>query len=74
MTSSLPDLNGEYTLRRLVLNQNASALLSGTVAANGEVTARDINRAVQIAQDVDKAVRKRMRWEGRERPAKGGGR
>lgn len=72
MTSSLPDLNGEDVLRRLVLNLNTSALLSGTVAANGEVTARDINRAVQIGQDVDKAVRKRMKWEKRERPAKGG--
>ena len=49
----------EDDLRRLILNVNTSLLLSG----QADPSQRDVNRAVQLARGIDKAVRKRLRWE-----------
>lgn len=48
-------------LRRLIINVNAAILLS-RVDDPGQ---KDINRAVQTARELDKAVRLRLRWEQR---------
>ncbi len=54
----------EQDLRRLVLNLNVSLLLAPH-CTNGVPSQRDINRAVQTSREIDKAVRKRIRWEAR---------
>lgn len=53
------------TLRRLILNLNASSILAAHLAAGQSISERDINRSIQTAQDVDRAVVKRLRWEAR---------
>jgi hypothetical protein len=53
------------TTRRLTLNMNTAALLAPKLAAGETPELKDINRAVQLASDIDKAVGKRLRWEAR---------
>jgi len=55
----------EQDLRRLVLNMGAAALLAG----KPDPSERDINLAVAAAGKIDRAVRKRLRWENRETDA-----
>jgi len=52
---------GSEEMRRLILNVNAAALLAGVE----HPSQKQVNRAVQTARDIDKAVRKRLRWEAR---------
>lgn len=53
------------SLRRLVLNLNAAVILSRATpaAASGAYTQEQVNAAVQASREVEKAVRKRIRWE-----------
>jgi len=57
------------SLRRLILNLNASILLAHHCGDDAP-SKRQVNRAVQAAREVDGAVRKRLRWELRLRKSK----
>jgi len=71
---SEPDLDGpeptpfEAMAQRLILNVNTCLLLVPHIARGAMPTPRDINKAIQTAREVDKAVGKRIHWEGRPRP------
>lgn len=58
----------DQTARRLTLNMTTAGLLAPKLAQGADLEQKDINRAVQLASDIDKAVVKRLRWEARRRP------
>ena len=53
--------------QRLILNVNTCLLLVPHIARGAMPTPKDINRAIQTARQVDKAVGKRIQWEDRDR-------
>lgn len=53
----------EPAARRLALNLTAAALLAPKVAQGHDPDPKEINRAVELASTIDKAVRQRIRWE-----------
>ena len=57
----------EPAARRMTLSLTTATILAPQVAAGKTLDPREINRAVQIASDIDKAVAKRIRWESRAR-------